>query len=354
MSVPDDRRQTLAGPRNLRPRVRTAAPLLDRNAAVAIADERGVAVGERLVDEAVVGGAVVDVRVDEAAVEGRQQPIALVGRNHHRPAYGGVRRLVAARIERQGGARVVEPGHVGGDARIGALGAKGRHQHRGATLDLRAGRLPDTFAGQRVREDRLDRRRPGSGLLLGRLRGRPGRRQALQLRSALLRGVPAVVNVLDLVDQLVAVRHIGSDPLDAARAEGHARRPQHPVRIRIDCRRQQHEDDHDPDPPASPLAAARSSASLPSVRCNPGEQRRAGGRVSRIRRAGARPPQDAHSRHLRVDRPMAIHRYLIPARPVPDAESGCRDRQISGNARARPNVCGCPRGVADRSRFLHP
>src|SRR5947207_71612 len=61
-SVPDDRPQALAGPRNVRPRVRTAAPPHDRDAAVAIADERGVAVRERLVHEAVVGRTVVDVR----------------------------------------------------------------------------------------------------------------------------------------------------------------------------------------------------------------------------------------------------------------------------------------------------
>jgi hypothetical protein len=77
----------------------------------------------------------------------RQQPPALVVRDHHRAAYGGVRRLVAARIERERGARVIEPGDVGDDARVVELGAKGRHQHRCATLDRWAGRLPDPFAG---------------------------------------------------------------------------------------------------------------------------------------------------------------------------------------------------------------
>ena len=231
---------------------------------------------ERLVDAAVVGRAVVAVRVDEAAVEGREQPRALVVRDHHRPAYGGVRRLVAARIVGERGARVVEPGDVGDDARIVGLGAEGRHQHRWATLDRRAGRLPDPFAGQPVREDRLDPRRPRQPPSLGAFAATPVGGRLLQLRPALLRRVPGVVDVLDLVDQLVAEGHIGSHPLDAARDEGHARRPQHPVRVRVDRGEQQQQDDHDHDSAPPPPASGRTTVS--------------------------RPPQTAHARHPRLAR----------------------------------------------------
>src|SRR5919197_6150127 len=62
-SVPDDREQALAGPCDVRPRVRAPAPLHDRDAAVAIADDRGVAVLERLVHAAVVSRAVPSIRV---------------------------------------------------------------------------------------------------------------------------------------------------------------------------------------------------------------------------------------------------------------------------------------------------
>ena len=68
----------------------------------------------------------------------------------HRPADGRVGRLVAARVEAERGQGVVEPGDVGDDARIVALGAEGRDEHRRTPVDKRAGPLPDAFTGQRV------------------------------------------------------------------------------------------------------------------------------------------------------------------------------------------------------------
>ncbi len=163
--VPDDRREALAGPRDVRSRVRAAAPLDDVDATVAIADECGFAVLQRLVDAAVDGRAVFAVFVGEAAVEGREQPPALAVGHHRRPAHGRVGWLVAARVVADRGACVVEPGHVGEQLRIFGFGAEGRHQHRWAAVDRRPCRFPDPFPGQRMREHRLDRRRPGRRLL---------------------------------------------------------------------------------------------------------------------------------------------------------------------------------------------
>src|SRR6202042_3959738 len=147
LPVPDDWSQALAGPGDARPWVRAAAPLHDRYATVAIANERGVAVRQRLRRAAVVGRAITAVGVGEAAVEGREQARALIVRDHHRPAYGGVGRLVSARVIADRGARSVEPGDVGDELRIVELRAEGRHQHRWATVNRRAGRLPGAFSG---------------------------------------------------------------------------------------------------------------------------------------------------------------------------------------------------------------
>ena len=178
-SVPDDRGQALPGEGNVRAGVRSAAPDLDVDAAVAVADQGGEAVLERLVGEAVDRRAVVPVDIGEAAVEGREQPPALAEGNRHRPAHGRVGGLVAAGIEAERGPRVVEPGDVGDDARIVALGAEGRDEHRRAPVDQRARLLPHSLARQRVREDRLDPRRPrrDTGVRSGRLAdvGRDGR-----------------------------------------------------------------------------------------------------------------------------------------------------------------------------------
>src|SRR5262249_57053818 len=57
LPVPDDRGQALAGPGDVRAHVRAAAPPHDRDAAVAVADQRGVAVLQRLRGRAVVGRA---------------------------------------------------------------------------------------------------------------------------------------------------------------------------------------------------------------------------------------------------------------------------------------------------------
>src|SRR6202044_1431189 len=86
LPVPDDRGQALAGPRDVRPYVRAAAPVHDRDAAVAVADERGVAFLGGPFRPALAGRAVGAVGVGEAAVEGREQPPALIVRDHHRPA----------------------------------------------------------------------------------------------------------------------------------------------------------------------------------------------------------------------------------------------------------------------------
>ncbi len=304
--MPDDRRQALAGPGDVRPGVRAAMPDLDCDPAVAVADQRGVALCERFVDAAVVGRAVVHVSVDEAGVEGRQQPPALALRDHRRSANRGARRLVAPRVVGEIGAGVVEPGEIGDVPRIVGLGAEGRHQHRRTTPDGRPGRLPDTLAAKPVPEDRLDPRRPGT---LSRMRPRDftGLRQARQLRTALRGRVPGVVDVLDLIDHLVAEGDIGPHPLDAVREEGRARWPQHPVRVGVDRRREQDEEDtQDQESPAS-LAPGRSLAPpLLSVRRSAGERLRAGRQVSRIRRiihgrTGTRLPQITHLRKPRLD-----------------------------------------------------
>ena len=130
--------------------------------------------------------------------------------HHHRTADGRVGRFVSSRVPGERGQGVVEPGDVGDDARIVALGAEGRDEHRRMPVDSRAGPMPDPFAGQGVGEDRFDRRWPGG---CGRLRrdGRLGsrsladRRQRGQLRATWLGGLPAVIEVLNRVDQQVAV-----------------------------------------------------------------------------------------------------------------------------------------------------
>ena len=168
--MPDDRGQALAGEGDVPARVRSAAPDLDVDATVAVTDQGGETVLERLVGEAVDRRAVVPVDIGEAAVEGRKQPPALAEGNRHRPAHGRVRRLVAAGIEGKRGPRMVEPGDVSDDARIVALGAEGRDEHRRAPADQRARPLPHSLARQRVSEDRLDPRRPRRDT-----RVRPGR-----------------------------------------------------------------------------------------------------------------------------------------------------------------------------------
>ena len=153
-------------------RVRAAAPLHDRDAPVAVADEGRVAVLQRLVHATVVGRAVMAVDVGEAAVEGRQQPpsagrpgpSSARARPHAaaRNGPGSTRAWCACGRTRRRTRR----------ARIVEFRPECRHQHRWATIDRRAGRLPDPFARKRVPEYRLDRRRPAAGV--GRcLRGCP-------------------------------------------------------------------------------------------------------------------------------------------------------------------------------------
>ena len=77
----------------------------------------------------------------------------------------------------------------------------------------------------------------------------------LQLRAALLRSLPAVVIVLCLVDDPVAV--MLAEPLDAARPERQARRLQHCRRIRVDRRRQDDEERHRNEEPWSQEAPPR-------------------------------------------------------------------------------------------------
>src|SRR6266576_5906958 len=107
---------------------------------------------------------------------------------------------------------MVEPRDVGDDPRIVELSAEGRHQHRWVTVNRWACRSPDTLAGQRMREDRLDPGRPRTGVSRP-LRGlrapdrhlrHPHGWQGPQLRPTLLRPIQRVVDVLDVVDDPVA------------------------------------------------------------------------------------------------------------------------------------------------------
>src|SRR5207244_2473085 len=93
------------------------------------------------------------------------------------------------------------------------------------------------------------------------------------------------VDVLDLVDQRVAERHLGPDPLDAARLEAHARRLQHPDRVRDDGPAEQAEEGRG-EQEASPPAPAPSGSPAPTLaaRLKAGERIRSTRRVSRLRR----------------------------------------------------------------------
>ena len=181
----------------------------------------------------------VDVR--EAAVEGREQAPALAVRDRHRPTHGGVGRLVAAGVEGERRPRVVEPGDVGDDPWIVELGAERGDEDGRATVDRRPGRPPDPFARQRACEDGRDPAGPGPR---GSVRG-PGQadgRKRLQLRAALLRRVPRVVEALGLVDEPVAV--MVAEPLDAAHTERQARGLHHRRDVRVDDGRDQDDQGH--------------------------------------------------------------------------------------------------------------
>src|SRR5207245_8714173 len=100
---------------------------------------------------------------------------------------------------------MVEPRNVRDDPRIVDLGTESRQENRRAPTDDRAGSHPHPFTGQRVREGGLDPKWPYRPVV-PRSRHRAvtsmesDRRQARELRAALLRRLPAVVVVLDLVD----------------------------------------------------------------------------------------------------------------------------------------------------------
>ena len=212
---------------------------------VAVRDQGRKTVFQRLVLHSVDRRSVVAVTKDEAAVEGGEQPPALAVRNLHRAADRCVRRLVAARVKGDRSSCVVEPGDVRDDSRIVHLCPERREEDRRASADERAGAFPDPLARQHVREDRLDpsrvHRRPVLSRRLRRRRtGDADRRQRLELRAALLRCLPRVVVVLDLVDEPVAV--VRPQPLDAAWPERQARRLQHRRRVGVDHRHEKHED----------------------------------------------------------------------------------------------------------------
>src|SRR5262249_29734515 len=136
--------------------VRAAAPGLDVDASVAVADQGRETVLERLGGAAGDRRAIVAVGVGGAAVEGGQQAPARAARNRHRAAYRRAPRVAASGVEGERSAPVVEPGQVGDDARIVAFGAEGRDQHWRASVDEWARARPDPFAGQGMSEDRLD------------------------------------------------------------------------------------------------------------------------------------------------------------------------------------------------------
>ena len=259
----DDQRQALPRERDPTPRHRAAGPALHVDAAVAVGDERRKAVLQRLVPHPIDRRPILAVAVDEAAVERRKQTPPLVVGHRHRPTHRRVRRLVPARVERDGRPRVVEPRDVGDDPRVVDLGAKLRHEHPRTPTNDRAGARPQAFTGQRMRENSLDRRRPARHAVPHRLRplrsrscGQGDGRQALELRATLLRRLPAVVVVLHLVDQPVAV--MGPQPLDTARPERQTRRLHHRRRVRVDRRREQgknHHRRHETNAPVPPPTA---------------------------------------------------------------------------------------------------
>ena len=99
--------------------------------------------------------------------------------------------------------------------------------------------------------------RGGHAARAGCMPAQPDRRQRFQLRAAFLRRLPGVVDVLDLVDQPVAV--MVSEPLDAAHAQRQARGLEHRRRIGVNGRRQQYEKgytDQSPPPPTVQRFAA--------------------------------------------------------------------------------------------------
>ena len=257
----DDQRQALPREGDLRPRYGAAGPGLDVDPAVAVGDHRREPVLQRLVFLAADRRPVVPVAVDEAAVEGREQAPALSVGHRHRPAHRRVRRLVAARVEGRGGPRVIEPRDVRHDPWVVDLRPELRDEGRRAPADERSRSRPLPLTAQRMREDGLDRRRriderassPVDRSLTGR-HGNAG--ESRQLRAALLRGLPAVVVVLDLIDEPVAM--MGPQPLDAARPERQARRLHHRRRVGVDGGRNEgetHDRHHEPDV-AAPLPAA--------------------------------------------------------------------------------------------------
>ena len=195
--------------------------------------------------------------------------------------------------------------------RIVGLGAEGRHQHRRATLDRRAGRLPDPFAGKRVREDRLDPRRPGEPPSSAPSRPRPSAAGCFSCGPPFCRRVPGVVDVLDLVDQPGCRRaHRLSPTRRCARKKGDARRPQHPVsrtsrspgttarggRRTTRIRRRRRLRLAAASRRCSRCAARRASRAEPE-----GESAASGG-LSHDR-TGTRPPQTGHGRTVGSDRP---------------------------------------------------
>ncbi len=241
-----------------------AVPRPDVDATVAIADQRRQAVLERLVGSAVDRGAVVAVDVREARVEGCKQAPALAVWDGHGPAHRRVGWFVTAGIQRERCPSVVKPRDVGKDARIVGLGAKSRDEHWRSSTDQRARWVPDSFAPQRMSEDRFDPRRPGSRS--GGTRTRSHCRQRLQLGSAFLWSVPAVVDLLRFVDKPVAV--MGPKPFDAPDAERKTRRLQHRRGVRVQDGREQADygQQHDPATEPATTTAFRLASRLPPRR----------------------------------------------------------------------------------------
>ena len=256
----DDQRQALPRPSDVAASYRPSIPGLHIDASVAVGDHRGQTLLERLVHATIDRRPVLAVAIDEAAVERREQPPPLVLRNRDRSAHRRVRRFVAARVPSDRGAGVIEPRDVRDDARIVELGTKRRHEHRRLPGDERTCALPHRLTGQRMREDRPNVRRMQRGEVnsLRPRRGRDSHRgKDSELRPALLRRLPAVVVMLDRIDQPVAM--VTTQPLDAPWPQRQTRRLQHRRRVRVDGHNEQHGDrEHHPaqaDPP--PTACPR-------------------------------------------------------------------------------------------------
>ena len=253
LAAPEDRREALARPGDICRRFRGAGPLDDVDPSVAVADERGVAIDQRLVGVAIDRRTVVGVDVSESPVERGEQPVALIDRHHHRSPVDGARRLVAAWVVGEVGAGVVDPQDVGDGGGILRARSVGRHEHRRPTVDRRPRTAPDAFTRQRLREHRLDRRWRVAGVLA--LDRRLHRAQADAGEAPKAGAAPAGGTrrvVLGGVDDPVTEGHVRANPFCGALGECLAGRPEHVAHVgdpEVDDHEHQRSQRPEEDPP---------------------------------------------------------------------------------------------------------